>query len=338
MASPPKYSVIIPVYNRPGEMDELLNSLVSQTFSDFEVIVVEDGSTIKSQPVVDKYSNRLHLHYFFKANSGPGPSRNVGFEKAQGEYFVVFDSDCILPSTYFESVEEFLSTTKLDAWGGPDRGHENFTSLQRAMAHTMSSFLTTGGIRGAKKIIGNYQPRSFNMGISKGTFLKTGGFRFDRFAEDIELSIRMKKLGLKVGLISDAYVFHKRRATLSQFFHQVSNFGKGRVQVGASHSGEIKLVHWFPAFFLMGIFLTPILFLFNKWMALAGVLGYLLYFILIAIEGFLKTKSILVSIFSMPAALVQLAGYGSGFLVQQIRFLRGANREEANKEADAVEK
>jgi glycosyltransferase involved in cell wall biosynthesis len=327
MATTPKYSVIVPVFNRPEEMDELLKSLLDQTVDDFEIIVVEDGSTIKSQSIVEKYSQKLHIQYFFKTNSGPGPSRNVGFEKAQGNYFVVFDSDCILPPTYFESVEKFLSVTKLDAWGGPDRGHENFTALQRAMAHTMSSFLTTGGIRGAKKIIGNYQPRSFNMGISKETFLKTGGFRFDRFAEDIELSIRMKKLGLKVGLIPDAYVFHKRRATLSQFFRQVSNFGKGRVQVGAIHPGEIKLVHWFPAFFLMGILFTLILFLFNKWMALVAVFGYSLYFILIGIEGFVKTKSIRVSLLSIPSAFIQMVGYGSGFLAQKIKSLQRANRE-----------
>jgi cellulose synthase/poly-beta-1,6-N-acetylglucosamine synthase-like glycosyltransferase len=165
------------------------------------------------------------------------------------------------------------------------------------------------------------------MGISKETFLKTGGFRFDRFAEDIELSVRMKKLGLNVGLIPEAYVFHKRRTTLSQFFHQVSNFGKGRVQVGESHPGEIKLVHWFPSFFLIGIFLTPILFLLNKWLALAGVLGYLLYFILIAIEGFLKTKSIMVSILSIPSAFIQMTGYGSGFLAQRIKSLQGTSGE-----------
>jgi glycosyltransferase involved in cell wall biosynthesis len=324
MTSTPKYSIIVPVFNRPEEMDELLNSLVDQTFKIFEVIIVEDGSTIDSKAVVEKYSGKLNIHYFFKANSGPGPSRNVGFEKAQGEYFVVFDSDCILPSTYFESVEKFLSTTKLDAWGGPDRGHENFTALQRAMAHTMSSFLTTGGIRGAKKIIGNYQPRSFNMGISKETFLKTGGFRFDRFAEDIELSIRMKKLGLKVGLIHDAYVFHKRRATLSQFFHQVSNFGKGRVLVGASHAGEVKWVHWFPALFLLGAVAIPILILFNKWMALTA-LGYALFFLLIAMEGLLKTRSVLVALLSIPSAAVQMVGYGYGFLSQKLKSLQDRN-------------
>ncbi len=327
MTTTPKYSVIIPVFNRPEEMEELLKSLMEQTVKNFEIIVVEDGSTVKSQSIVEKYSQKISIQYFFKTNSGPGPSRNFGFERAKGEYFVVFDSDCILPSSYFESIERSLSITHLDAWGGPDRGHKNFTSLQRAMAHTMSSFLTTGGIRGAKKIIGNYQPRSFNMGISKETFLKTGGFRFDRFAEDIELSIRMKKLGLKVELIPEAYVFHKRRATLSQFFRQVSNFGKGRAQVGESHPGEIKLVHWFPSLFLIGLFLTPFLFFLNKWTGLTIVVGYALYFILIALEGFFKTKSTMVSILIIPSAFIQMAGYGSGFLSHKIKFLQGKSTE-----------
>ena len=325
-----KYSVIIPVYNRPDEMDELLWSLSAQTFSNFEVIVVEDGSSIDSRSIVEKYSKKLHIQYFYKTNSGPGPTRNVGFEKALGEYYVVFDSDCILPATYFESVEKFLLTTKLDAWGGPDRGHENFTKLQRAMAHTMSSLFTTGGIRGAKNRIGSYQPRSFNMGMSKETFLNTGGFNFDRFAEDIELSIRMKKLGLQVELIPDAYVFHKRRANLSQFFVQVANFGKGRALIGSIHPGEIKLVHWFPSFFLVALLSIPILFLFAKSMAFWWSIFLSLYLILIGIDGLLKTKSILVALLSIPSAVIQLSGYGAGFLAQKAKFLQTRKEHNAN--------
>ncbi len=319
----PKFSVIIPVYNRPEEMDELLASLSAQTFPNIEVIVIEDGSSIDSRSIVEKYSKQLDIQYFYKPNSGPGPTRNVGFEKAHGEYYVVFDSDCILPPTYFESVEKYLLTTKLDAWGGPDRGHESFTKLQQAMAHTMSSVLTTGGIRGAMNRIGSYQPRSFNMGMSKETFLKTGGFSFDRFAEDIELSIRMKKLGLHVDLIPEAYVFHKRRATLSQFFVQVANFGKGRVLIGSIHPGEIKLVHWFPSFFLIGLLFIPILFLFAKSIATWLSIFFSLYLLLISLDGLQKTKSILVALWSIPSAVIQLAGYGAGFLAQKAKYLQG---------------
>jgi glycosyltransferase involved in cell wall biosynthesis len=204
MSTPPKYSVIVPVYNRPEEVRELLQSLAKQTFKDFEIIIVEDGSTVRSDTIVDEFRNQLTIEYVIKQNSGPGPSRNIGFTRATGFYFVVFDSDCIIPPAYFEAVEKALALEKLDAWGGPDRAHENFTTLQQAMGYTMSSVLTTGGIRGGKKK--GFQPRSFNMGISREVFEKTGGFKFDRLAEDIELSIRMKKMGFNVILIPDALV------------------------------------------------------------------------------------------------------------------------------------
>jgi len=317
----PRFSVIIPVFNRPEEMNELFGSLVSQSYKNFEVVVVEDGSSIDCRSIVEKYRDKLHIQYFVKANSGPGPSRNFGFEKATGDYLVVFDSDCLLPATYFESVNKFLESSQVDAWGGPDRGHENFTTLQQAMAYTMSSFFTTGGIRGGRKMIGNYQPRSFNMGMSKETFNRTGGFRFDRFAEDIELSIRMKKLGLKVVLIQDAFVFHKRRATLGQFFQQVQSFGKGRALIGEVHTGEIKLVHWFPALFFIGIFIIPIVGLFKLNLAVVMGAAYLFYFLLIGFDCLFATGSVMVSLLSIPSALVQFTGYGLGFLTQKLKFL-----------------
>ena len=241
--SRPKFSVIIPVFNRPEELSDILESLLVQTRQNFEVIIVEDGSSITSQDVVDGFAKRLPIVYYFKSNSGPGPSRNFGFAHARGDYFVVFDSDCILPPTYFQTVEQALENDELDAWGGPDRAHERFTLTQRAMAYTMSSILTTGGIRGGKKRIGWFQPRSFNMGISREVFARTQGFAFDRYAEDIEFSIRMRKAGFRVGLIADAFVYHKRRATFAQFFKQVFNFGRGRVLVGRRHPEEVKLTH-----------------------------------------------------------------------------------------------
>ncbi|MBI1768990.1 MAG: glycosyltransferase [Bacteroidetes bacterium] len=316
----PKYSIIVPVYNRPQELDDLLQSLTQQTFRDFEVLVIEDGSSISSEKVFEKYSNQLSVTYFFKPNSGPGPSRNFGFEKALGEFFVVFDSDCQVPPHYLESVEKFLSSTHLDAWGGPDRGHEKFTPLQQAMAFTMSSTLTTGGIRGGKSK--NFQPRSFNMGISREAFHKTGGFHFDRFAEDIELSIRMKKLGLRVGLIPDAFVYHQRRATLKDFFKQVSNFGKGRALVGQAHRGEIKITHWFPSLFLLGLLaLIPMAFALPM-IASIGAVGYILYFIAIAFDCFSSTHSVQVTLLSIPSAFVQMVGYGSGFLREYFRLTK----------------
>lgn len=320
--SNPKYSIIVPVYNRPEELGELLQSLAEQTLRNFEVIVVEDGSTLSSEEVANEFSDQLTISYFTKPNTGPGPSRNFGFEKAKGDYFVIFDSDCILPTTYFESVDNFLKQQQVDAWGGPDQGHEKFTPLQQAMAYTMSSFFTTGGIRGSKKGIGNFQPRSYNMGFSRQAYEKTKGFHFDRFAEDIELSIRMKKLGLRVALIPQAFVFHKRRATLSQFFRQVYNFGRGRVLVGKQHSGEVKWVHWFPFSFLLGLILIPVLLLINSKLGFFLLAGYIFYLLLIGLAALFYTKSAVVAFLSIPAAIVQLVGYGAGFFDEMTKFLR----------------
>jgi glycosyltransferase involved in cell wall biosynthesis len=317
--SQPKYSIIIPVYNRPQEIDELLESLRHQTFNDFEVLIIEDGSTIRCDVVVDRYRDFFRLQYFYKPNTGPGPSRNFGYAKASGQYMVVFDSDCILPPSYFEAVEKSLAENHWDAWGGPDQAHKHFTLLQRAMGYTMASFFTTGGIRGGQKRIGWFQPRSFNMGISRTVFRETQGFKFDRFAEDIEFSIRIKKAGFKVGLIADAFVFHKRRTTFGQFFHQVSNFGKGRALVGKSHPEEVKLTHWFPSLFVMGTCcLLPLPFIHIQLAATATFL-WLLYFLIIFIDAFRVSKSFAVSLLAVPAAFLQLWGYGTGFLKERLK-------------------
>lgn len=312
----PKYSVIVPVYNRPEEVNELLHSLTLQQYRNFEVIIVEDGSTNPCRDIVDNYRDKLQLEYIFKQNSGPGPSRNVGYAQAKGDYFVVFDSDCIIPPDYFKIVDDALSRQPFDAWGGPDRAHENFTPLQRAMAFTMSSVLTTGGIRGKKNSVGSFQPRSFNMGISRNVYDKTQGFSFSRLAEDIELSIRMRKLGFNVVLLAEAFVYHKRRTTLRQFYHQVSSFGKGRVQVGKAHPGEVKITHWFPALFLVGMFSPLIVLPFSLPLALAALAGYVLYFLAIFLDAYRVNKSLYVAALSIPAAFIQLTGYGSGFLKQ----------------------
>lgn len=316
----PKYSVIVPVYNRPQELDELLNSLCHQQYTNFEVIIVEDGSTISSRQVVDRYSNQLAITYFFKSNSGPGPSRNAGFEKARGDYFVVFDSDCVIPETYFLAVENFLRDHAIDGWGGPDQGHTSFTPLQQAMAYTMSSFLTTGGIRGGKRKIGFYQARSFNMGLSRSAWNKTAGFQFDRLAEDIELSVRMRQLGLRVELIPDAFVYHKRRTSFQQFFFQVANFGRGRILVGAKHPGEVKWVHWFPALFTLGflmMLLSPLVTRLGFYLYALG----LSYLFILFLDALRVTRSIRVAMLSVPSAIVQLTGYGLGFLAQKLKTL-----------------
>jgi glycosyltransferase involved in cell wall biosynthesis len=318
--SSPKYSIVVPVYNRPDEINELLESLACQSYHNFEVIVVEDGSQVRCDKIVDLYRDKLKIQYFFKPNSGPGPSRNFGFTQALGDYFIVFDSDCIIPSTYLASVEEALKVHHWDAWGGPDKAHPNFTILQRAMGYTMSSVLTTGGIRGAKRMVGKFQPRSFNMGLSRKVFEKTGGFKFTHFAEDIELSIRMHKDGFKVGLIPDAFVFHKRRTDFRQFYHQVFNFGRGRALVGRMHPREIKATHWFPSLFLVGTMALLILPLINTLLFAIGVALFFIYLLAIFIHAFIETHNLQVAFLSVPAALVQLGGYGIGFLSERLKF------------------
>ena len=315
----PEFSIIIPVYNRPQEVKEILASLVAQSFKDFEVIIVEDGSSIRCEDVVDSFRDQLIINYFFKPNTGPGPSRNFGFEKAKGKYFVVFDSDCILPPQYFEDVIQALNENQWDAWGGPDKARNDFTLKQRAMGYTMSSVLTTGGIRGGKKHVGWFQPRSFNMGISRKVFQQTKGFVFDRFAEDIEFSIRMKKAGFNVGLIPKAFVYHKRRIDFSQFYNQVYNFGKGRALIGRVHPEEIKLTHWFPTLFFLGLLSLLVIPFFSVPFSIVSIGFFVLYMLSIFIHSFVVNKNLAVALLSVPAALYQLCGYGIGFLQEKLR-------------------
>lgn len=315
----PKFSIIIPVYNRPQEVEELLSSLVHQTYKNFEVLIVEDGSAIRCDDVVTRFQDRLTIQYFYKPNTGPGPSRNFGYQHASGEYFVVFDSDCIIPQEYLEIVFNALQLHQWDAWGGPDKAHENFTPVQRAMGYTMSSFLTTGGIRGGKKSVGWFQPRSFNMGISRKTFEVTNGFAFDRFAEDIEFSIRMKKAGLKVGLIPEAFVYHKRRTTFNQFYHQIYNFGRGRALVGKVHPEEIKLTHWVPSLFVLGIGCLLLVALLSTLWFVVGVSALAAYLMAIFFQCWVSNKSFHVALLSVPSAILQLTGYGLGFLKERFK-------------------
>ncbi|MFN5555358.1 MAG: glycosyltransferase [Chryseotalea sp.] len=313
------FSLVVPVYNRPGEVNELLASLAKQTYQDFEVIIIEDGSTHTSKSVVDRWKEKLEIQYISKENSGPGPSRNVGFANMKGHYAVVFDSDCEIPPHYLAHVKEKLNEKPFDAWGGPDRADQHFSVLQKAMAYTMAAFLTTGGIRGGKKHIGKFQPRSFNMGLSKKVIEATQGFAFTRFAEDIELSIRMEKSNFNVVLLENAFVYHKRRTTLSQFFKQVFNFGRGRVLVGKKHPGEIKLTHWIPAFFNLGCLLWLLSALVWPLLFYVGASLLSIYFLAIGIGAAITYSSVQVGLLAIPSAFIQLTGYGFGFLKERFK-------------------
>jgi glycosyltransferase involved in cell wall biosynthesis len=311
----PKYSVITPVYNRPDEVKELLESLDNQSFKDFEVIIIEDGSKIKCKEVCDDFKEKLDIHYYFKPNSGQGFSRNYGFERANSDYFIQLDSDAIIPSDYFQIVDENLNKNWLDAFGGPDAAHESFTDIQKAINYSMTSVFTTGGIRGSKKNAGGqFHPRSFNFGISREVFEKTKGYAWTRMAEDIEFSIRIISLGFKVGLIEDAFIYHKRRTDFKQFFKQLHFFGRGRVNLSKYFNNELKLVHFFPSVFTFGCLLIPILYFIFKPFFYLGISLISIYILLILLDSSLKNKSINVGILSIFACFTQLFGYGFGFI------------------------
>jgi len=314
MEHPPKYSIIIPVYNRSQEVDELLESLTKQTFQDFEVLIIEDGSTEKCDMVLEQYGTELSIQYFFKQNSGQGFSRNYGFERAKGTWFLVFDSDCLIPENYLQIVDDHLRVNELDAFGGPDKAAESFTPVQKAISYSMTSFLTTGGIRGGKTKVGSFHPRSFNMGIKREVFEKTGGYKITRKGEDIEFSIRIGENGFRVGLIAEAFVYHKRRTNFIQFFKQLHFFGTARINIGRYYPKEIKLVHLFPVFFFIGFLLSLFGTLFGLYPALIGLRIFLLYFMAIWISATGKTENFLVGMLSVVAAFIQLMSYGVGFI------------------------
>lgn len=310
------YSIIIPVYNRPDEIYELLESLTKQTYTNFEVLIVEDGSEKTSENVVKEFSDRLDIKYYYKENSGQGFSRNYGFERANGDYFVVFDSDCIIPEHYFETVNTFLSHNHVDAWGGPDRAHPSFTPLQKAINFSMTSFLTTGGIRGLKKNLGGFHPRSFNMGISREVYEKTGGYKITRMGEDLEFSIRILKNGFKSVLIEDAYVYHKRRTNFRQFFWQLHFFGRARINIRRFYPEEVKPVHLFPTLFLGGFILSILFLILDINILNRFYLIYIIYAIVLFLSSLLKEKHFLIAFYSVVAAFIQLTAYSIGFLFE----------------------
>lgn len=314
-----RYSIIIPVYNRPEELDELLESLSRQRFKDFEVLVVEDGSSRPAKEVAEKWASQLNLQYFFKENSGQGFSRNFGFSRAKGTYLVVFDSDCLVPEHYLEVVEAHLAEEPLDAWGGPDKAHPSFTTLQKAISYAMTSPFTTGGIRGGEKRIGDFHPRSFNMGISRAVWEKTGGYLITRMGEDIEFSIRIKSLGFKTGLITKAYVYHKRRTSLKQFYSQLHFFGRARINIGRFFPKEVKLVHAFPTVFVIGTLFFAFSWLISSDFFQLLMALYILFFMLIFVDSLIKNKDIQVALLSVAAAFVQLWAYGIGFIEEGLK-------------------
>lgn len=319
-----KYSFIIPVYNRPDEVDELLQSMTRQTLTDFEVIVVEDGSVRDCKNVCDSYAGRLDLHYHMKENSGPGQSRNYGAERARGEYLIILDSDVVLPDSYLQSVDDELKARPADAFGGPDCAHPSFTPTQKAISYSMTSFFTTGGIRGGKKKMDKFYPRSFNMGIRRDVYMALGGFSRMRFGEDIDFSIRIFKAGHACRLFPGAWVWHKRRTDFRKFFRQVYNSGIARINLYKKYPESLKIVHLMPAAFTAGTALLVVLAAVMcqpLWLA-----PIVLYALMILADSSLQNRSLRIGLLSVAAAFVQLTGYGLGFFnAWWKRCVRGGN-------------
>ena len=306
----PRYSIIIPVYNRPDEVEDLLKSLSEQTNNDFEVVIVEDGSTIPCRDIVEKYSSTIDVKYFYKSNEGRSIARNYGMERAAGSYFIFFDSDCMIPASYFTTLSAALEREPLDCFGGPDAAHASFSPTQKAINYAMTSFLTTGGIRGGKIQMEKFVPRTFNMGYSRRVWQTVGGFR-EMFSEDIDMSTRVRQAGFSIGLIRDAYVYHKRRIDFVKFFRQVHVFGMSRITLKLLYPDSLKIVHTLPAIaviigialLLLSIFVSPL------WLLPIGV-----YLLALFCDAWRQTRSVRIAMLALPAGVIQIVGYGTGFI------------------------
>jgi glycosyltransferase involved in cell wall biosynthesis len=306
------FSLIIPIYNRPEEIKELLESLLLSNYKkEYEIVIIEDGSKIDCKEVVSQYADKFSISYYFKENSGPGDSRNYGMKVAKGDYFIILDSDCLIPSNYLSEVEKELETDYVDCFGGSDAAHESFSKIQKAINFTMTSFLTTGGIRGGSEKIGKFQPRSFNMGISKKAFEESKGFGNIHPGEDPDLSIRLWKLGYKTRLFPNAFVYHKRRIDWNKFSIQVNKFGKARPILDSWYPEYSKITFWFPSLFIIGLFFSVIVLIFTYKIP---VLIYAFYYLMILVFSTIQNKSLEIGLLSLIAVNRQFFGYGLGYL------------------------
>lgn len=319
----PRFSVIVPVYNRIDEVEDLMASLEAQTCMNFEVVIVEDGSTMPCEDAVRRHPG-VRSKYFYKGNEGRSIARNYGMERAEGDYFIFFDSDCVIPERYFEILSGELDRTPVDCFGGPDAAHDSFSSTQKAINYAMTSFLTTGGIRGGRMSLEKFTPRTFNMGFSREVYEGVGGFR-EMFSEDIDMSTRIRQAGFGIALIRPAYVYHKRRVDFRKFFRQVHVFGMSRITLHLLYPGSMKAVHTLPALavlagvvlILLGIFVSP------WWLLPLGV-----YFVAIFLSAILITRSLVIALKAVPASVIQILGYGSGFIKAYItKILLGRGRD-----------
>lgn len=306
----PYFSVIVPVYNRIDEVRDLLESLSQQTSKNFEAIFVEDGSTLPCGEVVKQYEGIIDVSYYYKENEGRSIARNYGIEHARGDYFIFFDSDCVIPPDYFAILEEELKHDFVPCFGGPDAAHDSFTDVQKAINFSMTAFLTTGGIRGGKVQMEKFVPRSFNMGYSREVWTKVGGFR-EMFSEDIDMSTRIRQAGFNIRLIRAAFVYHKRRVNLRLFARQTHVFGMSRITLKLLYPDSLKLVHCLPAVFVLGVATLIGLAIFWHWWA---ILPLVLYIALLWFTAIISTRSLKISALAIITSFIQLGSYGTGFI------------------------
>ncbi|MDE6424512.1 MAG: glycosyltransferase [Muribaculaceae bacterium] len=304
------FSIIVPVYNRPDEIADLLESLAVQTDKGFETVIVEDGSTVDCRMQCEAFKEKARVKYYYKDNEGRSIARNYGIVRADGDYFIFVDSDCVLPPDYIAKVRASLKENPVDCYGGPDAAHDSFTDTQKAINYAMTSFLTTGGIRGGKVSMEKFTPRTFNMGYSKEVYDKVGGFR-EMFSEDIDMSTRIRLAGFSISLFPDAAVYHKRRVDFRKFWKQVHVFGMSRITLELLYPGSMKLVHWLPAVFVIGSVAMILLAIFWKWWM---ILPLVVYILALWVWGIVSTGSLKIGTMGVGAALVQLTGYGTGFI------------------------
>ncbi len=305
----PSFSIIVPVYNRPDEINDLLKSLDQQTDKDFEIVIVEDGSTVRCGKQCESFKKSIRIKYFYKDNEGRSIARNYGMDRADGDFFIFIDSDCILPPDYIASLKKAIAEKPADCFGGPDAAHESFSDTQKAINYAMTSFLTTGGIRGGKMSMEKFTPRTFNMGFSRKVWEKVGGFR-EMFSEDIDMSTRIRLAGFSITLYPDVAVFHKRRVNFKKFWRQVHVFGMSRITLQLLYPGSMKAVHWLPALFVVGALAMLIGACFCKWL----ILPLIIYILALWIWGIISTRSLKIGTMGVGAAMVQLSGYGTGFI------------------------
>lgn len=320
------FSVIIPTFNRRDEVHDLLISLQKQTFDHqrFEVIIVDDGSTDGTNHLVESMRSSVdfRLRFFQQDHAGPGLARNLGMTQAAGEYFLFIDSDCLADERWLEGLANAIEQEQPLAFGGPDGVLPEFSPLQKAIDYAMTSFLTTGGMRGhTRKRLAKFYPRSYNMGIHRSIFAKLGGMNNLRHGQDLEFSRRIVASGAKVIYIPAAIVYHKRRTSLQKFFRQIFNWGVARINLTKIDQAILEPLHFMPAVgadtFIVLTILAPFCRICRYLWLLSSGAGLLILGVIV-IDAYRRYRQVKPALLAPLVALTQVFAYGFGFTAAYI--------------------